>query len=114
MNSIRSSYPTQVQPSCAVPPESMTADERLDEVVHALGRGRKTAADVAENVAWAKPYETFSIFKRRAALGETPREDFIPYVADFFLQLEDVKWTVLGDCVRDTIPIGATRERKHA
>src|SRR2546422_1662593 len=26
-------------------------------------------------------------------LGPTPREDFIPYVADFFLQLEDVKWT---------------------
>ena len=24
-----------------------------------------------------------------AFLGELPREDFIPYVADFFLQLED-------------------------
>ena len=26
-----------------------------------------------------------------AFLGPTPREDFIPYVADFFLQLEDVE-----------------------
>ena len=29
-------------------------------------------------------------------LGATPREDFIPYVADFFLQLEDVKWTIIA------------------
>ena len=29
-----------------------------------------------------------------AFLGRTPREDFIPYVADFFLQVEDVKWTI--------------------
>ena len=45
-------------------------DERLDEVYNALG-GRISAAEVAENVEWSKPYETFSIFKRRAALGET-------------------------------------------
>jgi len=30
-----------------------------------------------------------------AFLGTSPREDFIPYVADFFLQVEDVKWTVV-------------------
>src|ERR1700738_2716379 len=29
-----------------------------------------------------------------AFLGASPREDFIPYVADFFLQLEGVKWTI--------------------
>lgn len=45
-------------------------DERLDEVYHAL-TGRISAAEVAENVEWSKPYETFSIFKRRAAMGET-------------------------------------------
>src|SRR5213596_629316 len=28
-----------------------------------------------------------------AFVGATPREDFVTYVADFFLQLEDVKWT---------------------
>src|SRR6059058_4725215 len=34
-----------------------------------------------------------------AFLGSLPREDFIPYVADFFLQLEDVKWTIVAGIV---------------
>jgi nanoRNase/pAp phosphatase (c-di-AMP/oligoRNAs hydrolase) len=34
-----------------------------------------------------------------AYIGEAPREDFIPYTADFFLQLEDVKWTIIGGVV---------------
>src|SRR6476659_1302071 len=34
-----------------------------------------------------------------AFLGEVPREDFIPYVADFFLQLEDTKWTIVAGVV---------------
>ena len=34
-----------------------------------------------------------------AFIGEAPREDFIPYTADFFLQLEDVKWTILAGIV---------------
>jgi nanoRNase/pAp phosphatase (c-di-AMP/oligoRNAs hydrolase) len=38
-----------------------------------------------------------------ACLGVVPREDFIPYVADFFLQLEDVKWTVISGIVNDTL-----------
>src|ERR1700704_525618 len=40
-----------------------------------------------------------------AALGELPREDFIPYVADFFLQLEDVKWTIIAGVVNETMSI---------
>jgi nanoRNase/pAp phosphatase (c-di-AMP/oligoRNAs hydrolase) len=36
-------------------------------------------------------------------IGLTPREDFIPYVADFFLQLEDVKWTVIAGVVGDSL-----------
>jgi nanoRNase/pAp phosphatase (c-di-AMP/oligoRNAs hydrolase) len=40
-----------------------------------------------------------------AFLGPTPREDFIPYVADFFLQLEDVKWTVIAGIVGDTLVV---------
>ena len=40
-----------------------------------------------------------------AFLGEPPREDFIPYVADFFLQLEDVKWTVVAGLVNETVVI---------
>jgi nanoRNase/pAp phosphatase (c-di-AMP/oligoRNAs hydrolase) len=40
-----------------------------------------------------------------AFLGATPREDFIPYVADFFLQLEHVKWTVVAGIVGDALTV---------
>ncbi len=40
-----------------------------------------------------------------ASIGESPREDFIPYVADFFLQLEDVKWTIIAGKVSGTVVI---------
>ena len=38
-----------------------------------------------------------------AFIGVTPREDFITYVADFFLQLENVKWTVVAGIVNDSL-----------
>jgi nanoRNase/pAp phosphatase (c-di-AMP/oligoRNAs hydrolase) len=38
-----------------------------------------------------------------AFLGTLPREDFIPYVADFYLQLEDVKWTIVAGIVNDSL-----------
>ena len=49
-----------------------------------------------------------------AFLGQLPREDFIPYVADFFLQLEDTKWTLIagvvnGSFVASVRNIGYTR-----
>src|SRR4051812_35793501 len=40
-----------------------------------------------------------------AFLGVMPREDFIPYVADFYLQLEDVKWTVVAGIVGDSLTV---------
>jgi nanoRNase/pAp phosphatase (c-di-AMP/oligoRNAs hydrolase) len=40
-----------------------------------------------------------------AFLGLSAREDFIPYVADFFLQVEDVKWTVIAGIVNDSLVI---------
>ena len=40
-----------------------------------------------------------------AFLGPLSREDFIPYVADFFLQLEDVKWTIVAGVVGDSVVI---------
>jgi nanoRNase/pAp phosphatase (c-di-AMP/oligoRNAs hydrolase) len=40
-----------------------------------------------------------------AFLGPSTREDFIPYVADFFLQLEDVKWTIIAGIVNDALVI---------
>ncbi|HEV3140191.1 MAG TPA: hypothetical protein VGY57_06735, partial [Vicinamibacterales bacterium] len=40
-----------------------------------------------------------------AFLGPSPREDFIPYVADFFLQVEDVKWTLVAGIVNDVLVV---------
>jgi len=40
-----------------------------------------------------------------AFIGASPREDFIPYVADFFLQVEDVKWTVVAGIVNDVLVV---------
>jgi len=40
-----------------------------------------------------------------AFIGASPREDFIPYVADFFLQLENVKWTIIAGIVNDSLVV---------
>lgn len=40
-----------------------------------------------------------------AFLGTLPREDFIPYVADFYLQLEHVKWTVIAGVVNESLVV---------
>jgi len=61
--------------------------ERLDFVLKAFKGG--TLSD-----------QVFSAF-----LGALPREDFIPYVADFYLQLEDVKWTVIAGIVSDSLVV---------
>ncbi len=36
-------------------------------------------------------------------LGPTPREDVIAYIAEFYLQLENVKWTVVSGIVNDSL-----------
>jgi nanoRNase/pAp phosphatase (c-di-AMP/oligoRNAs hydrolase) len=59
--------------------------ERLDYVLRARQNGRMQE-------------QVFCAF-----LGNSPREDFIPYVADFYLQLEDVKWTIVAGIVNDTL-----------
>jgi nanoRNase/pAp phosphatase (c-di-AMP/oligoRNAs hydrolase) len=61
--------------------------ERLDYVMKAYKNGTLTE-------------QVFCAF-----LGVSVREDFIPYVADFFLQLEDVKWTVVAGIVNDTLVV---------
>jgi len=61
--------------------------ERLDYVLKAYRSG--TLAD-----------QVFCAF-----LGPSPREDFIPYVADFFLQVEDVKWTIIAGVVNDSLVV---------
>jgi len=55
--------------------------ERLEHVTRALATSRLRN-------------RVFSAF-----LGETTREDFIPYTADFLLQVEDVKWTIVSGIV---------------
>jgi nanoRNase/pAp phosphatase (c-di-AMP/oligoRNAs hydrolase) len=59
--------------------------ERLDYVLKASQHGRMVE-------------QVFCAF-----LGSSPREDFIPYVADFYLQLEDVKWTIVFGIVNDSL-----------
>jgi len=54
-----------------------------------------------------KGYQNGTLFDQVfcAFLGQLPREDFIPYVADFFLQLEDVRWTIIAGVVNDSFVI---------
>ena len=59
--------------------------ERLEYVLKAQQQGRMVE-------------QVFCTF-----LGTTPREDFIPYVADFYLQLENVKWTIVSGIVNDSL-----------
>ena len=59
--------------------------DRLEYVLKAKQNGRMTE-------------QVFCAF-----LGNSPREDFIPYVADFYLQLEDVKWTIIAGIVNDAL-----------
>ncbi|MEE3202877.1 MAG: DHH family phosphoesterase [Acidobacteriota bacterium] len=40
-----------------------------------------------------------------ACLGLVPREDIVTYVADFLLQVEDIKWTVIAGQIDDKIVI---------
>jgi nanoRNase/pAp phosphatase (c-di-AMP/oligoRNAs hydrolase) len=60
-------------------------EERLDYVLRAKQHGRMEE-------------QVFCAF-----LGNTLRDDFIPYVADFYLQLENVKWTVVAGIVGDSL-----------
>jgi nanoRNase/pAp phosphatase (c-di-AMP/oligoRNAs hydrolase) len=61
--------------------------------------GAEITVDRLEHVARALQTSQFSHQVFSAFLGETTREDFIPYTADFLLQLEDVKWTIVSGIV---------------
>jgi nanoRNase/pAp phosphatase (c-di-AMP/oligoRNAs hydrolase) len=61
--------------------------ERLEYIVRAKENGRRSGP-------------VFSAF-----LGVCAREDLVPYVADFFLQLENVSWTAVGGIVNDSFII---------
>jgi nanoRNase/pAp phosphatase (c-di-AMP/oligoRNAs hydrolase) len=59
-------------------------DERLHFVVKATQLGRMED-------------QVFGAF-----IGTVPREDVIPYVADFYLQLENVRWTAIAGVLNNT------------
>ena len=61
--------------------------ERLEHVIKATAMGA-----ISEQVFCAH-------------LGAVTREDFIPYTADFFLQLEGVKWTIVSGDVNGNLTI---------
>ena len=61
--------------------------ERLQHVTRAVQSGR-----IADQVFTAH-------------VGRAPREDLIPYVADFLLQLEDVKWSIVSGVVNDGLVV---------
>jgi nanoRNase/pAp phosphatase (c-di-AMP/oligoRNAs hydrolase) len=65
--------------------------------------GAEITMERLEYVVKAKQYGRLAEQVFCAFLGTTPREDFIPYVADFYLQLENVKWTIVAGIVNDSL-----------
>ena len=65
--------------------------------------GAEITVDRLEYVLKAKQHGRMEEQVFCAFLGNSPREDFIPYVADFYLQLEDVKWTIVSGIVNDSL-----------
>jgi len=67
--------------------------------------GAEITVDRLEYVVKAKQHGRLKEQVFCAFLGTTPREDFIPYVADFYLQLENVQWTIICGIVHDSLVI---------
>jgi nanoRNase/pAp phosphatase (c-di-AMP/oligoRNAs hydrolase) len=65
--------------------------------------GAEITMERLEYVVKAKQYGRMVEQVFCAFLGATPREDFIPYVADFYLQLENVRWTIVVGIVNDSL-----------
>jgi nanoRNase/pAp phosphatase (c-di-AMP/oligoRNAs hydrolase) len=65
--------------------------------------GAEITMDRLEYVLKAKQHGRMQEQVYCAFLGTSPREDFIPYVADFYLQLESVKWTIVSGIVNDSL-----------
>jgi nanoRNase/pAp phosphatase (c-di-AMP/oligoRNAs hydrolase) len=68
----------------------------------ALIRKMEGAEITLERLAYVNRATQWGLMREQvfsAFVGEAPREDFIPYTADFFLQLEDVKWTIIAGIV---------------
>jgi nanoRNase/pAp phosphatase (c-di-AMP/oligoRNAs hydrolase) len=61
--------------------------------------GAEITLERLEHVTRALATKSFKNRVFSAFLGEVTREDFIPYTADFLLQVEDVKWTMVSGIV---------------
>jgi nanoRNase/pAp phosphatase (c-di-AMP/oligoRNAs hydrolase) len=61
--------------------------------------GAEITLERLEHVTRALNTKSFNNRVFSAFLGEVSREDFIPYTADFLLQVEDVKWTMVSGIV---------------
>jgi nanoRNase/pAp phosphatase (c-di-AMP/oligoRNAs hydrolase) len=61
--------------------------------------GAEITVERLEHVTRALATSQFRNQVFSAFVGETTREDFIPYTADFLLQLEDVRWTLVSGIV---------------
>ena len=65
--------------------------------------GAEITMDRLEYVLKAKQHGRMEEQVFCAFLGTSLREDFIPYVADFYLQLENVRWTIVSGIVNDSL-----------
>src|SRR5215211_4759459 len=65
--------------------------------------GAEITIDRLEYVLKAKQHGRMEEQVFCAFLGNSPREDFIPYVADFYLQLENVQWTIIAGIVNESL-----------
>jgi nanoRNase/pAp phosphatase (c-di-AMP/oligoRNAs hydrolase) len=61
--------------------------------------GAEITLERLEHVTRALATKSFQNRVFSAFLGEVAREDFIPYTADFLLQVEDTKWTMVAGIV---------------
>ena len=65
--------------------------------------GAEITMERLEYVLKARQHGRFAEQVFCAFLGTTAREDFIPYVADFYLQLESVKWSIVSGIVNGSL-----------
>jgi nanoRNase/pAp phosphatase (c-di-AMP/oligoRNAs hydrolase) len=65
--------------------------------------GAEITLDRLDMVALARQQSRIEEKVFCAFLGDVPREDFIPYVADFYLQLEHIEWTIVTGIVHDSL-----------
>jgi nanoRNase/pAp phosphatase (c-di-AMP/oligoRNAs hydrolase) len=67
--------------------------------------GAEITLDRLEYVMRAHQHGKFVNQVFAAHLGTASREDFVPYTADFFLQLEDAKWTIISGIVGEMLVV---------